>query len=261
MPTPEEILRGLSQAANQWLALAIGWHVAIAAVIGALAFGWRPGRRATGLMLASLCASVAVVAVLAGNPFNGSIFGLLTGALVVLALRLSPAPLSRGAPTWAVVVGWLLAAFGLVYPHFLDQPAAMYLIAAPVGVVPCPTLAVVIGFSLLAAGLQSRAWCWVLVAAGAFYGIFGVVRLGVVLDMALFVGTAALGLIARNLRATRSSRTQPGAGCSCPVATESRSRWNEPCRSEAENHDDDQADHRTGDEPVPGRGESAPHVC
>ena len=212
MPKPEEILRGLTEAADRWVLLAIAWHVAIAALLGALAFGWRPGRRTIGLMLAPLCASVAVVALLAGNPSNASMFAVLTGALVVLALRLSPAPPTVAAPAWAIVLGSLLVAFGLVYPHFLHHSAAMYLVAAPVGVVPCPTLAVVIGFSLLAVGLQSRAWCWVLVTASAFYGIFGVVRLGVILDVGLFVGTAALALLVTRSGDRAAQEGQAGNG-------------------------------------------------
>lgn len=35
-----------------------------------------------------------------------------------------------------------MLAIGWIYPHFLDGPAVDYLHAAPVGLVPCPTLAV-----------------------------------------------------------------------------------------------------------------------
>ena len=210
MPTSAQITRQMGEIANQWIPLAIAWHLVIALALVALSFGWRPSRRTAGLLLASLCASVAAIAWLAGNPFNGSIFTALTAAFALIALRLPPGPARSHAPLWAVIAGAMLLGFGLVYPHFLDQPAAMYLVAAPVGVVPCPTLAVVMGFTLLAAGLGSPAWCRVLVAAGAFYSIVGVWQLGVLLDVGLLLGTLALaGLLAPGAPSSTFAETYP----------------------------------------------------
>lgn len=193
MPSSAQITRQLAEVANDWIALSIVWHLVVAFALVALAFGWRPGRRTTGLLLASLCASVGAVAWLAASPFNGTIFAALSAAFAFIALRLPPGP-PPDAPLWARISGALMIGFGLVYPHFLHGPAAMYLVAAPVGVVPCPSLAVVIGFTLLAAGLESRAWCRVLLAAGTFYSLFGVWRLGVLLDVGLLLGTLAVAV-------------------------------------------------------------------
>jgi hypothetical protein len=86
-------------------------------------------------------------------------------------------------------------AYGFVYPHFLaDTPAWMYLVAAPVGLVPCPTLATVLGFGLLAGGFGSRAWSTTAGLAGLFYAVFGTLRLGVWLDVGL--GVAAVAMLA-----------------------------------------------------------------
>lgn len=200
MPTAAEIVRELTAIANRWIALAIVWHVAILALFGALASGWRPDRRTAGLMLAALTASVAVVAAFAGSLFNASIFAVITGALVFLAVRTSPPPPDQGRPRWAAIVGSMLVGFGFVYPHFLDRSAAMYLVAAPVGVVPCPTLAVVVGFTLIARDLQTRARCWTLVTAAAFYALFGAFRLGVLLDIGLLAGAGALAVLASRRR-------------------------------------------------------------
>jgi hypothetical protein len=68
----------------------------------------------------------------------------------------------------------------------------IYLYAAPTGVVPCPSLSLVVGFALLSGGLGSRAWSLALAIAGLFYGLFGVARLGVRLDIVLVGGSAAL---------------------------------------------------------------------
>ncbi len=206
MPSSAQITRQLAEVANAWIALSIVWHLVIAAALVALAFGWRPGPRTTGLLLASLCASVAAVAWLAASPFNGVFFTALGAAFALIARRLRPGASPSDAPLWARISGALMIGFGLVYPHFLDGPAAMYLVAAPVGVVPCPSLAVVIGFTLLAAGLESRAWCRVLLAAGVFYSVFGVWRLGVLLDVGLLLGTIAVAVFLVRWRRPRPRR-------------------------------------------------------
>jgi len=224
MPPAAEITRQIAEAANQWIALSIAWHLVIAVALVALAFGWRPGRRATGLLLASLCMSVAAVSWLTGNPFNGTSFTALTAALAFISLRLPAGAAPARAPIWALIAGSVLLGFGLVYPHFLDGPAAMYLVAAPVGVAPCPSLAVVIGFILLSDGLASRAWCRVLLVAGAFYAIVGVWRLGVMLDVGLVAGTVALGglLATARTRWTKGGTDAPGARRSAVDAARSR---------------------------------------
>jgi len=95
--------------------------------------------------------------------------------------------------------------FGWVYPHFLDNAGPMaYLYSAPTGLIPCPTLSVVIGFTLVLGGLRSRAWCVALSAVGLFYGAFGAGRLGVNIDWILFVGSLATAYVAFSPRFMRS---------------------------------------------------------
>jgi hypothetical protein len=186
----------LTLAANRAIGVAMVWHFAIAVATVALILGLRPSRRAAGVMLAAPIVSAAVVALGIGNLFNATILGVLGLALVVLALRLSSRPVELG-PVGARIVGGLLVAFGSFYPHFLqDETPVAYLYAAPTGVVPCPTLSLVIGFALLAGAFGSRAWSLALAVVGLFYGLFGVARLGVYLDAVLIVGAAALLILA-----------------------------------------------------------------
>ena len=191
MPDPRTIIDQLTLASNGAVGVAIGWHVFIVVAIVSLVAGWRPSNRAAGAMLAAPIASAAVVMLAFGNPFNGLILGALAFALVVLALRLGPRQVARGSAA-TTPAGILLIIFGALYPHFLQRGTPLsYLYAAPTGLVPCPTLSVVIGFGLLAGGFGSRAWSLTLASAGLFYGLFGVARLHVYLDIPLILGAAA----------------------------------------------------------------------
>jgi hypothetical protein len=87
--------------------------------------------------------------------------------------------------------------FGWVYPHFLeDSTPIVYLYAAATGLIPCPTLSIVIGLTLLLGGLRSRPWCLVLTIVGLFYGTFGAGQLGVNIDWVLLFGALVTAYVA-----------------------------------------------------------------
>jgi hypothetical protein len=210
MPSPESILESLAATANSAVTLAVMWHVLLLAVIVALLAGWRPSQRFAAASLAAPLASVSALAFRHGNPFNGVVFALLALALLALALRLNPRPVRRGGLA-TTVMGAFMIAFAWVYPHFLGQhPPAMYLIAAPMGLIPCPTLALVMGLTLLAGGFGSKMWSLMLAGAGLFYSLFGVARLGVTIDVALAAGALALVVLAASSRAA-AAQVSPSA--------------------------------------------------
>jgi len=192
MPLPETILSGLAAIANDWRWLAIVWHLWLAMLVGLLVGGWRPPVRTACWLLIAPLISVAMLAWLSGNPFNGTIFVGLAAALGRESLRISGVPVRLASPAW-IARGAMLVAFGALYPHFLhaDSPAA-YVVASPFSLLPCPTLSVVIGSTLVCANLDSRRWSALLLMAGTLYGAIGVFRLGVSLDWGLFVGVTLL---------------------------------------------------------------------
>jgi hypothetical protein len=205
MPSPEQILNSLTAVANQWWLLAAAWHVYFAVLAIGLLIGTRPSKRVAGILLALPLLSVSVLAWTAANPFNGLLFGLVGIALIVLALRLPNERIQVG-PAWAVGAGVLMFVFGWVYPHFLDTfPPLAYLYAAPTGLVPCPTLSIVIGLALIVEGLGARTWTTVLGITGIFYGLFGALRLGVGIDIVLLAG-AILVLLAVYLPRAQARR-------------------------------------------------------
>lgn len=165
MPRTGDILDGLSAIANQATGVAIAWHMLIATALVAIVSGWRPPPRTARLLIGIPLASVAVVAIAFANPFNGLVFTASVLAMTALAIRGDRRPVWRGS-AWTRALGLVMIAFAWVYPHFLEGPPIDYLYAAPVGLVPCPTLAVAIGFALLGNGLGSRAWALTLAAIG-----------------------------------------------------------------------------------------------
>jgi hypothetical protein len=206
MPSKNEILSGLETIANRMEAIASIWHILAFMAFLAVAAGWRPVRKSVALMLVPIVLSVAVLAWIHRNPVNGASFTLLSIALAILGLRMAAVPTLR-PQRWAMWLGIAMIGFGCVYPHFLSARSGFwYLYSAPMGLLPCPTLSFVIGITLVAGGLGSRAWCLILAVAGLGYGLFGTLRLGVWLDVGLVLG--ATGLLAVGLR-RGSQRPEP----------------------------------------------------
>lgn len=192
MPTAQQIVDGLAATANAWVAVAIAWHVVLTLAVVAVLLHWRPSYRTFVALLAALPLSVAVFAFIYGNPFNTLLFLTLALTLLLLARRESREAVRRARWTWLAGIGMI--AYGWLYPHFLAGDAWLYVIGAPVGLVPCPSLAIVAGFVLLCSDGLTRATRWTVAAFAAFYAVFGVLRLGVLLDLALFAGALMLAL-------------------------------------------------------------------
>jgi hypothetical protein len=201
MPSSDEILARLAAIANQHVWLAVLWHaVGVAAALALLA-GWRPQRRVAAMALALPLTGVVALAFTGGTPFNGVVLGALAVAMVVLGARSGREPVALG-PRWAIALGAALVGFGWIYPHFfVEAPWYEYQYAAPLGLLPCPTLAMIVGVALIAGGLGSRAWRGAVAAVAAFYGVFGAAVLGVTIDLVLIAG--ALGLAGLAVQPTR----------------------------------------------------------
>lgn len=194
MPSSSEILSHLSFLSQSYIWLAVLWHLAVFAVLTRK--GWRPKQRHAAQILLLPLMSVSVLGWIHGNPFQGLAFLILTFVLGIISFRLGNRPVSLHRK-WTFPVGVAVLLYALVYPHFLQTDSLwLYLIAAPVGVVPCPTLSLILGFSLLFQGFYSRLWSLVAAAAGIFYGLFGILRLGVWLDLGLLLAALSHVLLA-----------------------------------------------------------------
>jgi hypothetical protein len=188
-----EILAGLGRITNEAFVHAVLWHVIVGVAAAALWLGWRPSPRLAGGLLCLPLVSVSGFAWAFGNPFNGSSFGLLALLLGWIAWR-TPKGAVTSSPRWTTALGGLLIVFAWSYPHFLvGRPGYAYLVGAPLGLIPCPTLSLVIGVGLIGYGPNTKGWSFVLASAGVFYALFGALRLGVVIDLALLTGSIAIG--------------------------------------------------------------------
>jgi hypothetical protein len=191
MPTPTEVLDSLTRIANEAKNVAILWHVVLALAFVPLLAEAQLTQRVSRVLIALPFISVSALAFVFGNPFNGSVFAVAAAALVVIGFAARSERVSRSR-TPVFLVGLASITFGWFYPHFLHGDWTAYLYAAPFGLVPCPTLAVACGFALLGNGLGSRAWTITLAALGLCYGLIGVFRLGVYLDVPLLASAALL---------------------------------------------------------------------
>ena len=166
--------------------------------------------RSPGLLVTLPLLSVSILAGVSGNPFNAVVFALLWIGLL-RAIRQHGTATSTIAATPYAVVGLTMIGFGWMYPHFLAAatPAA-YLYAAPLGLIPCPTLAMVTGASLVVDLFGSRGAGWILVVANLFYATVGMLQLRVSIDAWLLVGAMVTLLRTITLERTRRSVPQPG---------------------------------------------------
>ena len=184
------LLTSATTIAREWSSLAIAWHVAAIALL--IAIGIRAVRvRDVGVALSVPLFSVAALAWWSRNPFNTLVF-VVAGLLILHAAMQLPIERAQPAHGRDLSAGLALSVFGLLYPHFLDGSPWQYLYAAPIGLLPCPTLTFLIGISLIVPGLDSRRWMSVLAPLGAIYGVIGVFMLGVTIDWVLLAGAALL---------------------------------------------------------------------
>lgn len=191
MPSSEEILSNLSAIANEWRTLSIVWHLYFGALAFGLIAGWRPSVRIIGVLYLLPLLSVSALAWVNSNPFNGVTFAIAGIALFLASLKAGKREV-RIAPAWLVIIGVMLIIFGWVYPHFLvESEPFQYIYSAPTGLIPCPTLSIAIGFTLVVRGLNSRGWCLMLALLGLFYGLLGAVWLKVEIDWILVFGALA----------------------------------------------------------------------
>jgi hypothetical protein len=77
VPSPEQILSNLSLAANNFYIVSIFWHLLVMVFFIAILSGKKFSMKQVLAFLTLPLSSVAIIAVLTSNPFNGIVFGVL----------------------------------------------------------------------------------------------------------------------------------------------------------------------------------------
>jgi hypothetical protein len=187
----EAILAAASAISNEWRGVATAWHAIYAVMVVAMVYRAIPAA-AVASGLAGSAISVAVLAWWSGNPFNATVFVVAGIIMLWLAIRMRSTAIVLGSRS-AIVAGILLVAFGAVYPHFLAATSwTAYLYQAPLGLMPCPTLSAIAGVTLLMDGFGSKAWSRLVALLATFYGVIGVLVLGVAIDLVLIAAAVML---------------------------------------------------------------------
>lgn len=206
MPSVNEILKGLTLLANEYIAIAILWHVLFFWFLLIYFFvKQKISSQLIGYFLFLPLFSVSICAWQTRNPFNGIIF--LAGGILLffLAAKKKKDTVGANSGSWSKIIGSLIFLSGFFYPHFLDKSFWSYLYAAPIGLIPCPTLLMISGIALLLGSKQPKSWFWVLIIFDAFYGLFGVFKLKVYLDLILIAATIALIFQMRGIKKSKAS--------------------------------------------------------
>jgi hypothetical protein len=192
MPKTGDILNGLQAIVDNQSIIALLWHIVFYFFIICLFVKWHPSNRLLSILLCLPVISVAALAWSYSNPFNGTMFAIL--AILIIAFSFKTEVMRVSIATWPyIVIGSMLIAFGFVYPHFIKVNSLFeYLYASPAGLIPCPTLSILIGIILLFNPLGSPVITWSFIVFGLFYGLFGVFKLGVTIDLFLLFGSISL---------------------------------------------------------------------
>ncbi|HPT30222.1 MAG TPA: hypothetical protein PLW67_00220 [Prolixibacteraceae bacterium] len=191
MPTQEEILSGLQQIADQRSLIAIFWHIVFYLYLFFIILGRKITRQEMSLFVSVPLLSVSVLAWNTANPFNGTVFVLLFVLALYFGLKNQREKVQYSGIFFRLT-GAVLMLFGLMYPHFTGINLSLF-IQSPLGLIPCPTLSLIIGFALFFRGFGSKPLVVLYTVAGLFYGFFGVFRLGVMVDAVLVAGSLILG--------------------------------------------------------------------
>lgn len=188
----------LAGVSNKYLTMNVLCHgVVYAAIILYFWFQSRGQKVIAGVIrlisIIFLLSSVTIIAIKNGNPFHVITFAVTTILLLVLGVKGlrkregSYFPTGGRLSLFLKITSAILLFIGIFYPEFTEVSLPQFLIYAPVGIVPCPTLLTTLGLINLTADHNDRSILVVLAVMSGIYGIVGVFVFHVYLDIALLI--------------------------------------------------------------------------
>lgn len=186
--SPEKILTYLTFVPNQTLWLNALNHLLVISSLLFLIFGKteKTKRLVVDGIICLLFTSIVAVAVAYGNPFHAITMGLLAvfAGIEFWQGKNEFTPLKINTRS---IIALLSICIGFWYPEFVEANSLALLLFSPVGIVPCPTLLVVLGLLTLAYPRVNKTQYTITALMGAFYGITGVFQLKVMLDLPIII--------------------------------------------------------------------------
>jgi len=181
----EQILAGLQMTVDTYSGLRVVHHLFLIVVFIFFIFFKEKVSRLVSLyiLLAFLTIFLTSLAPIR-NIFYLIVFGFLTILAILEFLNPKNDYSMKGAPTINIIIALVAGFLGFWYSHFVEGYfKALY--ASPYGVIPCPTLLVILSFFLVFYPYTNRFFHWVLAIVGLFFGFFGLFVLKVRIDLAL----------------------------------------------------------------------------
>ncbi len=196
----EKALNYLTMVANNNLSVNLMLHAAFI-LVGVVFFTVKNPLRShiVNAFLAVVSGSVFLHAVVFKNPFIGLLFLIVTSILVFELFRRKNIFEFTGSRV-IDITAVLLLVFGFAYPHFMNISLAEYLLYAPVGIVPCPTLITILGFYLLNTRPGKGSY-WTITIISTIFSLIGIIMFKVYIDIVLVlaVGLSYYKLLARKV--------------------------------------------------------------
>lgn len=182
----ESILNYLSMVSNQNIYLNLIMHVITFLSIPSIFLlkNKRMQKAVFNGLVFILTLSVTVNAFINGNPFHLATFAILS----IIALREligRNQVVISASNNVTIFVAFIFLFIGVWYPEFVHTTPLAMLFISPMGIVPCPTLIVILSlFSLNSSGISKIQYIATIII-GAVYAVIGVFLFKVYLDAAL----------------------------------------------------------------------------
>lgn len=220
MPSPRQILEQLTRLATEGRTLGLLWHVVVLAALAFVVARKWEGRASLAVATVFPMFTASLVAFATGNWVNGLVLDLGALTMIVISRKFAGTLIEIGRPI-PFTIGVATLLYALFYTHFTPIRSWTDVWMTPIGVLPCPTMALVIGLGLMAGGFRSRAWSLTAAVLGLGYSLFGVFVLKVQWDLGLFAAAVVMGLqglllapppVARKILISRPPPARPTTG-------------------------------------------------
>ena len=183
---PESILNYLAMVSNQNIYLNLIMHVitflSIPSII--LLKNIRMQKAVFNGLVFILTLTVTVIAFTNGNPFHFATFAILLVIAFIELIGRNQVVISTSNNV-TIFVGFIFLFIGVWYPEFVHTSSLAMIFVSPMGIVPCPTLIVILSlFTFNSSGISKMQYIATIII-GALYAVIGVFILKVYLDAAL----------------------------------------------------------------------------